>query len=185
MKMRRRSPLLYAALVMAMMAIPGVKPATEAAGPTTQVMIRAVAKDAMAIGTKVGGARITVRDVATGDILAQGLQEGASGDADLIMIQPRIRGAKAFDTPGTAGFLAKLPLEKPTEVEITAEGPLGSPSSLQRSSKTLLLIPGQDILGEGVLLELHGFTVKLLSPGPEAQALAGQTIQVRATVHML
>jgi len=183
--MRKRSALLCAAAATAMMAIPVVGPGAEAAGTTTKVMIRAIARDAMAIGTKVGGARITVREVANGDILAQGTQEGASGNVDLIMIQSRIRGARVFDAPGTAGFLAKLMLEKPTEVEITAEGPLGSPQSLQRSSKTLLLVPGQDILGDGVLLELHGFTVKLLSPGPEAQAVAGQTLLVRATVHML
>jgi hypothetical protein len=183
--MRKRSALLFVIAAATLMAISVLEPGIEAAGTTTRVMIRAIAKDAMAIGTKVGGARITVREVASGDILAQGTQEGASGDVDLIMIQPRIRGARIFDAPGTAGFLAQLMLEKPTEVEITAEGPLGSPQSLQRSSKTLLLIPGQDILGEGVLLELHGFTVKLLSPGPETQALAGQTIQVKATVHML
>ncbi len=183
--MRKRSALLCVAVTAAMMASPVVEPGIGAAGTTTKVMIRAIAKDAMAIGTKVGGARITIREVATGNILAQGTQEGASGDVDLIMIQPRIRGARIFDAPGTAGFLAQLMLEKPTEVEIIAEGPLGSPQFLQRSSKTLLLIPGQDVLGDGVILELHGLTVKLLSPGPGAQALAGQTLQVRATVHML
>ena len=180
--MRKRSALLFVAAATALMA---VEPGIEAAGATTRVMIRAIAKDAMAIGTKVGGARITVREVATGDILAQGTQEGTSGDVDLIMIQPRIRGAGVFDSPGTARFLADLMLEKPTEVEIIAEGPLGSPQSLQRSSKTLLLVPGQDVLGDGVLLELHGFTVSLLSPGEEARAVVGQTLPVRATVHML
>lgn len=183
--MRKRSVLLSVATATALMAIPAVEPGIEAAGMTTRVMIRAIAKDAMAIGTKFGGARITVREVATGDILAQGTQEGTSGDVDLIMIQPRIRGAGVFDSPGTARFLADLMLEKPTEVEIIAEGPLGSPQSLQRSSKTLLLVPGQDVLGDGVLLELHGFTVSLLSPGEEARAVVGQTLPVRATVHML
>jgi len=183
--MRKRSASLCAVAAMAMIAILLVGPAVEAAGKTTQVMIRAIAKDAMAIGTKVGGARITVREVATGAILAQGIQEGAAGNVDLIMIQPRIRGARVFDAPGTAGFLAQLMLVKPTEVEIIAEGPLGSPQALQRSSKTLLLVPGQDVLGDGIILDLHGFTVKLLSPGPETQLVVGQTLQVRATVHML
>ena len=40
-------------------------------GKETKVMIRAIARDAKVIGTHVGGARITVRDTATGEILAQ------------------------------------------------------------------------------------------------------------------
>ena len=117
--------------------------------------------------------------------MAQGIQEGTSGNVDLIMKQPRIRGANVFDAPGTAAFLAKLALEKPTEVEVVAEGPLGSPESLQRSSKTLLLVPGQEVLGDGIVLELNGFIVKLLSPGPEAQPASAAGLMVRATVHML
>lgn len=183
--MRRRSVLLRAAATTALIAALVVGPAVQAAEMRTRVMIRAIARDAMAIGTKVGGARVTVREVATGAILAKGIQEGAAGDVDLIMIQPRIREAKIFDSPGTARFLAELMLEKPTEVEIIAEGPLGSPQSFQRSSKTLLLVPGQDVLGDGVLLELHGFTVSLLSPGAETRAVVGQVLPVRATVHML
>lgn len=57
-------------------------------------------------------------------------------------------------------------LERPTVVEVTAEGPLGTPQTTQRASKTLLLVPGQDVLGEGVLLEIHGFTVTFLAPTP-------------------
>ena len=40
-------------------------------------------------------------------------------------------------------------LERATVVEVTAEGPLGTPQSTQRASKTLLLVPGQDVLGGG------------------------------------
>jgi hypothetical protein len=182
---RRFAVLLAAAAAVAMVIIFLTEWAVEAAGAETQVMIRAIAKDAMVIGTKVGGARITVRDLATGAILAQGIQEGTSGNVDLIMKQPRIRGVNVFDAPGTAGFLAKLALEIPTEVVVTAEGPLGSPESLQQSSKTLLLVPGQDVLGDGIILELNGFIVKLLSPGPEAQPVSAGALKVRATVHML
>jgi hypothetical protein len=60
--------------------------------------------------------------------------------------------------PGTAGFLSTLMLDRPTVVEITAEGPLGPPQSIQRVSKTMLVIPGQDVLGDGVVLEIHDFT---------------------------
>src|SRR5579863_4954463 len=115
-------------------------------GKETKVMIRAIARDAKVIGTHVGGARITVRDVSTGEILAQGMQQAGTGDTNLIMNKPRVRGATVYGTPDASGFLAVLHLDRPTVVEITAEGPLGSPQATQRSSKTLLLIPGQDVL---------------------------------------
>lgn len=73
-------------------------------------------------------------------------------------------------------------LEQPTVVEVTAEGPLDTPQSTQRVSKTLLLVPGQDVLGEGILLEIHGLTVTLLAPTPDAGLSVGSQLNVRATV---
>ncbi len=69
-------------------------------------------------------------------------------------------------------------------VEITAEGPLGNPQATQRASKTLLLVPGQHLLGEGVLLEIHGFIVDLLAPVAGAEVRAGQPLPVRVKVTM-
>lgn len=154
----------------------------QAQGVPTKVMVRAVSRDAKVIGDKVGGARITIREVATGKVLVEGLQKGETGNTDLIMVQPHKRGAAVYDTPGTAGFLATLMLERPTVVEITAEGPLGTPQSTQRVSKTTLLVPGQDVVGEGIILEIHGFTVALIAPVREASVSIGQSFEVRATV---
>ena len=150
----------------------------------TKVMVRAVSRDAKVIQDPVGGARITIREVATGTVLAQGVQKGRSGNTELIMVKPRTRGATVYDTPGTAGFLATLQLARPTVVEITAEGPLGNPQATQRASKTLLLVPGQHLLGEGVLLEIHGFIVDLLAPVAGAEVRAGQPLPVRVKVTM-
>jgi hypothetical protein len=150
----------------------------------TKVMVRAVSRDAKVIQDPVGGARITIREVATGNVLAQGVQQGRSGNTELIMVKPRARGATVYDTPGTAGFLATLMLDRPTVVEITAEGPLGNPQATQRASKTLLLVPGQHLLGEGVLLEIHGFIVDLLAPVAGAEVRAGQPLPVRVKVTM-
>ena len=156
----------------------------QTSGKETKVMIRAVARDAKAIGQHVGGAKITVRDTATGEILAQGMQAAGTGDTDLIMKKPHTRGMTVYNTPDASGYLAVLHLDKPTVVEITAEGPLGSPQATQRSSKTLLLVPGEDVLGEGILLEIHGFIVTALAPQPDAKAKAGSPLEVRATVTM-
>ncbi len=94
-------------------------------GKETKVMIRAIARDAKVIGTHVGGARITVKDAATGEILAQGIQQGGTGDTDVIMKKPHTRGMTVFSAGDASGFLAVLHLDKPTVVEISAEGPLG------------------------------------------------------------
>jgi hypothetical protein len=153
-------------------------------GTETKVMIRAVARDAKVIGTHVGGARITVKDVATGEILAQGMQQGGTGDTNVIMKQPHTRGMAVYNTPDASGFLAVLHLDKPTVVEISAEGPLGNAQATQRTSKTLLLVPGQDVLGEGILLEIHGFIVTAVAPLADAKLKAGSPFEVRATVMM-
>jgi hypothetical protein len=130
------------------------------AGKETKVMVRAIARDAKIIGKGVGGARITIREVSSGKVLAEGMLQDGTGETSLIIEKPHVRGEKIYDTPGASGFLAVLNLERPTVVEITAEGPLGSPDATQRSSKTLLLVPGEDVLGDGIVLEIHGFIVK-------------------------
>lgn len=156
----------------------------QTAGTETKIMIRAVARDAKVIGTHVGGAKITVKDAATGEILAQGMQQGGTGDTDLLMKKPHTRGMALYQTPDTSGFLAVLHIDKPTVVEISAEGPLGNAQATQRSSKTMLLVPGQDVLGDGILLEIHGFIITPLAPLADAKLKAGTPFEVRATVTM-
>lgn len=160
-------------------------PAVARAQSGTRVMVRAVAHDAKIIGSGVGGARITVVDALTGTVLAQGVQEGGTGDTRAIMMQPRERGATVYDTDGAAGFLAELELEGPTRVRIEAEGPLGVPHATQRASRTLDLVPGRDVLGEGVVLELYGFIVTLEEPSSDPADAEGGTLPVRARVTML
>jgi hypothetical protein len=150
----------------------------------TKIMIRAVARDAKVIGQHVGGARITVRDAKTGQVLAQGVQQAGTGDTNLIMNKPRARGATVYDTPDSSGFLAVLNLERPTVVEVSAEGPLGNSQATQSASKTLLVVPGEDILGEGILLEIHGFIVTPVAPVADAKVVPGSNLDVRATVTM-
>lgn len=169
---------LFAALAMAPSLL-------EAQGTTTRVMIRAVANDAKIIGSGVGGARISVYDALTGELLDRGIQEGGTGDTRKLVTQPRERGESVYDTDGAAGFLAELELEEPTRVRIEAEGPLGTSHATQRASSTMVLVPGQDVLGDGVILELYGFTVELLEPTSNPREMAGSEIPVRARVTML
>ena len=163
--------------------IPG-KAAAQNPVPTT-VTVRVVSNDAKLIGSGVGGARVTIRDDETGEILARGLHEGSTGDTGLIM-GPRTRGSAVFATEGAAGFEAVIPLSAPRQVEIEALGPLGTPHARQRATRTVLLVPGEDLLGDGVVLTLYGFTVEMLEPteGP-LQAAPGERVNVRARVTML
>ena len=149
-------------------------------GRPTRVMVHVVARDAKLLGTHVGGARITLREAATRKVLAEGVQQGESGDTKRIMVEPHRRGAALYDTPGAAGFLATVTLERPTVVEISAEGPLGHLQAMERASKTLLLVPGEDVLGDGVVLEIHGFILEFLQPAEDARVKAGDPIAVRA-----
>ena len=180
--MVQRTTLASAGFVFSLLAIPGV---ASSQAPPTQVMVRVTSHDAKIIGSGVGGATVTIRDAVTGQVLALGIQEGSTGDTRRIMTEPRVRGGTVYATEGAAGFLATLELDEPTLVEISAEGPLGTPHASQRASKTMLLVPGKDVLGEGVILELMGFTVVLEAPSDMESVKAGQTFEVRASVTML
>lgn len=169
-------------LVIGVMLAPSV---ARAQGVTTRVMIRAVAHDAKIIGSGVGGARISVFDARTGTLLARGMQEGGSGDTQKLVAEPRARGASVYDTEQAAGFLAELQLEGPTQVRIEAEGPLTNPAATQRVTRTMLLVPGQDVLGDGVILELYGFAVELLEPSSDLTHTSGSDLPVKARVTML
>ena len=182
--MNRRGPGVGGLLLIAAVAV--LLPASVIAqATTTRVMIRVASHDAKIIGSAVGGVRITVRDARTGSLLARGVQEGGSGDTRRLVIEPRVRGQRVFDTEGAAGFLAELELTRPTQVRIEAEGPLGTPHASQRVSRTMLLVPGHDVLGDGVILVLYGFTVDLMEPSGDLHDAAGTEIAVRARVTML
>jgi hypothetical protein len=171
-------------LTVVTFALAWLAPTLRAEGIPTKVLVRAVSRDAKIIGDGVGGARITIRNATSGEILAQGIQRGGSGDTKSIMQQPHQRHAPVYDTEGAAHFLATLYLERPMIVEITAEAPLAPPHATQRTSKGVLLVPGEDVLGEGILLEIHGFIVELLAPEKGADLRAGQPLEVRTRVRM-
>lgn len=156
-----------------------------AAQTATRVLVRAVAHDAKLIGSNVGGARIMISDPATGSVLADGIQEGNTGDTRLIMTERPPRHETMYDTPGAAHYTAELMLRGPTVVDITAIGPLDNPEATTRTSKRMLLMPGRHVEGEGVILELNGFTVDWLAPAPNGEPPAGEEIPVRARVTML
>ena len=155
--------------------------ATAAAAPVpTMVTVHVVARDAKAIYQAVGGAHVTITDQRSGKVLASGLHTGkSSGSTEAIMIEPHKRGAAIFGGEDTARFVATIPLDGPTPVEISAEGPAGHPQARASASKSLLLLPGEHITGDGIVLEIHGLIVTAQQP----QFVDGN-VRVGATVVM-
>src|SRR5687768_8165705 len=133
--------------------------ATSIDAAATNVIVRAVSRDAKVIGDLTGGARITIRAVESGTVLATGIQKGGTGDTKQIMQTPRTRGADAYDSAGAAAFRATVDIARPMRVEVSAEGPLQYPQAMQKASTTMLLVPGRHIEGDGIVLEIPGFIV--------------------------
>lgn len=151
----------------------------------TRVVTHVVTHDAKLIGSAVGGVRVIIRDVATGRVLAEGLHEGSTGDTKRIMQEPRRRGDTLFATADGARYEASILLAAPTMVEISAEGPLGYPDQMARATKRLLLLPGRDVGGDGIVLELHGYLIDMLTPDTTRALSASVPLPVRARVRLL
>ncbi len=96
--------------------------------------------------------------------------------------EPHARGQAVYEAPGAAVFTAEFELDAPKVLEFIGEGPLGYEHAMQRAVKRMLVVPGEDILGDGVLLELHGFIVELIEPKTPA---SGGTVTVTARVRLL
>ncbi|MCA1957911.1 MAG: hypothetical protein LDL14_05200 [Nitrospira sp.] len=152
--------------------------------PTT-VLVRVVAHGSMVLGKEVGGARITITDVATGRLLATGLQQGEAGDQNQIMRTPRLLEEPIYSTKSSASFTTTLDLLHPTQVDITAEGPLSYPAAMQRVSKRVWLIPGQDMIGDGIVLTLYGYIVQIEQPKPNEPLVAREDLTLRVSIRTL
>jgi len=185
MESRSRLKFIQFFLAAICLVISFVSAAFSAEKIPTKVIVRVVARDAQVIGSGVGGALVRIKNLETGEILAEGKQEGGTGSTERIMVQPRRRGETVYATFNSAHFVAEIPLDRPTRVEIDTEAPLGYPQAIQKGSKTLTLIPGKDVLGEGIVIELNGLIVNVLNPSSKESLKGGETVSVRAEVRML
>lgn len=150
----------------------------------TNIMIRAKAKDAKFIGSSIGGAKILVKDALTSEILAEGITTGSTGNTEKIMNQDWKRNQPLSDQ-NTAGFKAVLDIEEPVFVTVEAYAPLNKKQATVLSSTQLWVIPGKDITGDGVVLDVPGFVVDILSPQTHERINAADEIQLKANVVMM
>lgn len=134
-----------------------------AKAPDTKVTIRALAKDAKFIGTGIGGAYVIVRDHHTQEVLDKGYTTGTSGDTKVIVTDPKSRYGSITDD-NTARFIANLAIQEPTFVDVEVIAPFNRKHAAVKSSTQIWVIPGKDISGDGVILEIPGFIVDILSP---------------------
>lgn len=151
----------------------------------TTIVVRVVAHGAMVLGREVGGARVTITDLQTKQVLATGIQQGEAGDQNQIMRTPHLMEEPVYSARPSAAFTTTLKLDKPTLVEITAQGPLGHPASMQQASQTVLLIPGHDLTNDGIVLHLYGYIVQIEHPRQGQALMAKDDIKLQASVRTL
>ncbi|MEO6071939.1 MAG: hypothetical protein ABIP67_01455 [Burkholderiales bacterium] len=151
----------------------------------TNIVIRILAKDAKFVGTDMGGVEITLRDAVSGEVLAQGLTEGATGSTPVIMKDGNARREILSDAK-SAKFSVTLDLDRPRQIMVTATGPNTPKKSATTVSSTQWVIPGKSIDGgDGWVLELPGFVVTALNPVTEIDLSATRRIPIRVKVTMM
>jgi hypothetical protein len=153
----------------------------------TKVVVRAKAKDAKFIGSSVGGAMVIIRDASTNEILAKGMTTGSTGNTGLIMRQARQRYQSIADDR-TAKFEATIDIKAPTFVTIQVMAPYNKKQATVTAQTQVWLIPGKDIAGEGIVVEIPGFIVDVLAPQTHAFTSLGKNnnqLKVTANVVMM
>lgn len=128
----------------------------------TKIMIRAKAVDAKFIGSSLGGAYIIVRDKTSQKILAEGKTTG-DGKYGFNYENAKARGTSITDAL-TAGFTANIDISEPTFVTVEVISPFNNKQAQAKVSTELWVIPGKDILGDGIILEIPGYIIDILKP---------------------
>ncbi|MEM9170507.1 MAG: hypothetical protein AAGC56_12745 [Pseudomonadota bacterium] len=154
--------------------------AAPALAEPTDITVRVIAKGAKFVGTSMGGARIILRDAETGEILAQGVTQGGTGDTARIMTEAHDRKGVRW-SKGAASYTARLDLDAPRRVRVEATGPLAQRQAAATVTAEQWVVPGRSIVaGDAWLLELPGFAVDVLAPA--AHSTADGAIAIEANV---
>lgn len=169
-------PSLALAVSLAAISVP-------AAAEPTEITVRVLGKF---IGSSMGGVRIVLRDVDTGEILAQGVTTGGTGDTDRIMHEDKGRRTVLSDD-SAARFTATIDISEPRLIQAEAFGPLAQRQSANRTAQTQWVVPGEHITGgDGWVLELPGYVVDVLAPPAHVKLPADTTeVVLRANVALM
>lgn len=157
--------------------------AAPAAAEDTPVTVRVISQGAKFIGTSMGGARVTITDAVTGELLASGKTQGSTGDTGHIMKQAHPRGT-ALAKGGAAKFATTLDLAAPRRIKVTAYGPTAQTQAANTVSATQWVLPGKGIAaGDGLRLEMPGFAVDVTTP-PAHVDIDGPPARVRIAANV-
>ncbi|WP_444895760.1 hypothetical protein [Microbulbifer sp. SSSA005] len=150
----------------------------------TNITIRAKAMDAKFIGSSIGGAMVIIRDADSGEILAKGLTQGSTGDTTRIMKTPRERFQSIAD--GAAHFTATLNISEPVFLTVEVLAPYIKKQARVVAQTQTWLVPGKPISGDGLIVEIPGMLVDLLSPQTHLYTGVDQSpFEIRANVVMM
>lgn len=157
---------------------------TEPKATPTEITVRAKAKDAKFIGSSIGGAMVIIRRADTGEILAKGLTQGSTGDTGKIMKMPRERYVPISE--GAAGFTTTLDISEPVFLTVEVQAPYIKKQARVVAQTQTWLVPGKPIDGEGLIVEVPGMVVDLLSPQTHLYTgLDKSPFEIRANVVMM
>ena len=140
-----------------------------ASAEDTDIVITVKSRDAKFIGTEVGGAHVMIKNRLTGDVLADGTTFGHNGSTDTIMADSTERKA-TLTNEGSARFHFSIEFWEPIPVTIYATAPMGQQQSTVTVAEDMLLLPGKDYAsGNGIMLEIPGFSVNIAEPVPNTK----------------
>jgi hypothetical protein len=157
-------------------------------GVPTQIDVRVIAKGGKYLGNDIGGALVTIHDVHTGELIAQGTTCGGSGLPNLMNIC--VTRAEVLSVDGASAFTVGLDLDEPRLLRVSAYGPLAAQQSANTVSLTQWVYPGKNISGGanggGFLLEVPGLVVQILNPPTHfLPQTVPEQIEIRANVTMM
>jgi hypothetical protein len=154
----------------------------------TKLVVRVKAKDAKFIGTGIGGALVVIKDHLTGALLSHGNTKGSSGSTELIMKTPLTRGKSQIDAQ-TALYEAVLDIDEPLLVDIEVLAPVNRRNAAIKGTTQLWIIPGKPIIGDGVIIELSGYILDILTPNTHQlivlDSLKGNSLDFKVSLTML
>lgn len=165
--------------------VAAVLPLASAVAEPTEIVVRAISRDAKFIGDSMGGVRIILRDAGSGEVLAEGITTGGTGDTKRLMETARRREPLA--TADAAAFRATIDIDQPRLVELEAYGPIGQAQSAITVTSQQWVLPGRHIReGNGWMVEMPGFAVDILEPAiASTMKLPSAQVKIKANVVMM
>ncbi|MGK6321250.1 hypothetical protein [Sphingomonas sp. DT-204] len=159
--------------------------ASPALADPTEIEVRVLARGAKFLGGYQAPVRVILTDADTGEVLAQGLTSGTTGDTQRILSRGDDSGGR-LSTPDSAVFRATLDLDRPQRVTASVTGPLSQPQAATTATSTQWILPGRNLTAkDGWLLELPGLIVDVTTPAAYQSVTAGTVVPLRVSVTML